>query len=81
MTADVNIAGESSMALVLLVTFCVIIVLLLFAIGLNSLGSGVLGEYLGRTYAETKRRPLYIVQESMNLETEGPESEPSASAL
>ena len=30
MTADVNIAGESSMALVLLVTFCVIIVLLLF---------------------------------------------------
>ena len=58
-----------------------IIVLLLFAIGLNSLGIGVLGEYLGRTYAETKRRPLYIVQESMNLETEGPESEPSASAL
>ncbi|UXA20841.1 RND family transporter [Mycobacterium sp. SMC-4] len=30
MIADVNIAGESSMALVLLVTFCVIIVLLLF---------------------------------------------------
>ena len=58
-----------------------IIVLLLFAIGLNSLGIGVLGEYLGRTYAEAKRRPLYVVQDSMNLETEGVESRPSASAL
>ena len=44
-----------------------IVVLLLFAIGLNSLGIGVLGEYLGRTYAETKRRPLYIVQDSVNV--------------
>ena len=37
MTADVNIAGESSMALVLLVTFCVIIVLLLFLVAMNAL--------------------------------------------
>jgi len=47
-----------------------IIVLLLLAIGLNSLGIGILGEYLGRTYAETKHRPLYLVQESVNIHTE-----------
>jgi polyisoprenyl-phosphate glycosyltransferase len=44
-----------------------LIVLILLSIGFNSVGIGVLGEYLGRTYAEVKRRPLYIVQESLNL--------------
>lgn len=44
-----------------------IIVLLLVAIGLNSLGIGILGEYLGRTYVEAKRRPLYLVQERINF--------------
>lgn len=44
-----------------------IIVLLIIAIGLNSFGIGVLGEYLGRTYSEVKRRPLYIVSETVNL--------------
>ena len=44
-----------------------IIVLLLAAIGLNSLGIGLLGEYVGRTYSEVKRRPLYVVQEAVNL--------------
>lgn len=45
-----------------------IILLLLIGIGLNSLGIGVLGEYLGRTYLEVKRRPLFLVAEAMNLE-------------
>jgi glycosyltransferase involved in cell wall biosynthesis len=45
-----------------------IIVLLLVAIGLNSIGIGILGEYVGRTYAESKRRPLYVVQEAVNIE-------------
>jgi dolichol-phosphate mannosyltransferase len=44
-----------------------LIMLSLLGIGLNSLGIGVLGEYLGRTYAEVKERPLYIVQEAVNL--------------
>ena len=44
-----------------------VIVLLCITIGLNSLGIGVLGEYLGRTYTEVKRRPLYLVQEAINL--------------
>ncbi len=41
-----------------------LIVLSFFSIGLNSLGIGVLGEYIGRIYSETKRRPKYIIQES-----------------
>jgi dolichol-phosphate mannosyltransferase len=45
-----------------------LIVLALLAIGINSLGIGILGEYLGRTYAETKRRPLYVVEETVNLD-------------
>ena len=47
-----------------------IVALLCVAIGLNSLGIGVLGEYLGRTYAEVKRRPLYVIQETANLSTD-----------
>lgn len=30
--------------------------------GLQLIGIGVLGEYLGRTYVETKNRPIYVVQ-------------------
>jgi len=45
-----------------------IIVLLLAAIGINSIGIGLLGEYVGRTYAESKRRPLYVVQEAVNIQ-------------
>lgn len=44
-----------------------LIVLSCLGIGLNSLGIGVLGEYIGRTYSETKHRPRYIVQETMNF--------------
>jgi dolichol-phosphate mannosyltransferase len=44
-----------------------LITLAFAGIGLNSLGIGILGEYIGRTYAEVKRRPLYIIQESVNL--------------
>lgn len=47
-----------------------IIVLLLAAIGLNSIGIGILGEYVGRTYVEAKRRPLYLIQEAVNIETD-----------
>lgn len=53
-----------------------VILLLLLAIGINSLGIGVLGEYLGRTYAETKRRPLYLIAESVNFDPPGAEPEP-----
>ncbi len=45
-----------------------LIVLSFLGIGLNSLGIGVLGEYVGRTYSETKHRPLYIIQEAVNIQ-------------
>ena len=45
-----------------------IIVLLFAGIGLNSIGIGLVGEYVGRTYVEAKRRPLYVVQEAVNIE-------------
>jgi glycosyltransferase involved in cell wall biosynthesis len=37
--------------------------------GLQLLAIGILGEYLSKTYLETKRRPIYIVKES-NVESE-----------
>lgn len=40
-----------------------LVLLSLLGISLNSLGIGLLGEYLGRVYTETKSRPKYIIQE------------------
>ncbi len=40
-----------------------LLTVVLFLGGIQLIGIGVLGEYLGRTYKETKNRPLYIVED------------------
>lgn len=42
--------------------FTTLVTLLLFLGGVQLIGIGVLGEYLGRVYDEVKRRPNYIVK-------------------
>lgn len=47
--------------------FTTLVTLLLFIGGVQLIGIGVLGEYLGRVYDEVKRRPNYIVKKRTGL--------------
>ena len=43
--------------------YATIIVLILFFGSMNLFGIGIIGEYVGKTYMETKHRPRYIISE------------------
>lgn len=47
-----------------------LIVSILFLSGIQLMSLGILGEYIGRIFAEVKRRPLYIVGERIGVESE-----------
>lgn len=47
--------------------FLTLIVAILFIGGIQIMFLGIIGEYLGRIYFESKNRPLYVVKEKINL--------------
>ena len=48
------------------------LVFLLFFSGVNMIGLGILGEYVGRIFAEVKRRPIYLIKETIGIEEDMP---------
>ena len=44
-------------------------ILMLFLGGVQLVGMGLLGAYVGRIYEEAKRRPKFIVDESLGVDT------------
>lgn len=52
---EINVPGYSS-----------IIVAILFLGGIQIMGIGIIGEYLGRVYMESKNRPTYLIRQIIN---------------
>lgn len=50
--------------------FATLIVSVLFLAGVQLMSLGIMGEYVGRIFAEVKGRPLYLVSERLGLEAE-----------
>lgn len=48
--------------------FPTLLFLALAQLGVTSLGTGILGEYLGRTYGEVKHRPLWLIDYTLNFD-------------
>ena len=48
--------------------YATIIVLILFFGSMNLFGIGIIGEYVGRTFEQSKNRPIYIAKEILDYE-------------
>ena len=46
------------------------IIVISFLCGINMLMTGIMGLYIGRIHAEVKRRPLYVISQSLGFERE-----------
>ena len=51
--------------------FATTTILLLLSITLNAMFLGIVGEYVGRIFMQSKRRPATIVEETLNAEHRG----------
>ena len=47
--------------------YATIVVLLLFLGGLQLMGLGIIGEYIGKIYEQSKHRPVYITRRTLGL--------------
>jgi glycosyltransferase involved in cell wall biosynthesis len=47
--------------------FASLIVSITFFAGIQLLSLGIIGEYIGRIFAEVKRRPLYLIEERVGI--------------
>ena len=54
-----------------------LICILLLSTGLNMVGLGILGEYLGRVFMEVKQRPLYLVAQTVGFDADVGEQTPA----
>ncbi len=59
--------------------FPTLIIATLFLGGIQLISLGVIGEYLGRMYEEVKARPLYLVDETIGIDSTTAQPTPTAS--